>query len=97
VPDRSVAEVIVRPSAAEWGECGRAIALEMRWWVRVGVYYVPTTSKLKLWWAVIGADRRVIQPGMFATKEDAAAATRAALDRRRPRRRCDPRGAILER
>jgi hypothetical protein len=46
----------------------------------VGVYYVPNVSKASPWRAQIGANKRVIHLGMFATKAEAAAA-RAAAER----------------
>ena len=44
----------------------------------IGVYYAPSTSQSKPWRAQIGVDGRVIHLGMFATKEEAAAARLAS-------------------
>jgi hypothetical protein len=44
----------------------------------VGVYFVPKISKSKPWRAAIGVNRRHLHLGMFATKEEAAAARAAA-------------------
>jgi hypothetical protein len=49
----------------------------------IGVYYAPSTSRSKPWRAQIGVDRRVIHLGMFATREEAAAARRSAEQRLR--------------
>ena len=50
----------------------------------VGVYYTPTTSKSKPWRAAIGVNGRVIHLGMFATKDEAATARKAAENELRP-------------
>ena len=44
----------------------------------IGVYHAPNSSRTKPWRAQIGLDGRVIHLGMFATREEAAAARRAA-------------------
>ena len=44
----------------------------------VGVYYVPKVSKARPWRAQIGANKRLVQLGMFATKAEAATAQAAA-------------------
>lgn len=46
----------------------------------VGVYYVPKLSKARPWRAPIGANKRFIHLGMFATTGEAATA-RAAAER----------------
>jgi hypothetical protein len=50
----------------------------------IGVYYAPTSSRAKPWRATIGVDKRLIHLGLFATKEEAAAARRAAERELRP-------------
>ena len=50
----------------------------------VGVYHVPEASRSKPWRAQIGVGKRLIHLGMFATRDEAAAA-RAAAEQDRQR------------